>query len=112
MDGRRGLFAAITAATAALTLPGCATLTASFPVESLGSLNIGRTTATQVREILGPPRASISVDGRETWHYGPYRYSPFAQRETRDLVVRFDARNIVIAYTLNLPYPKSMATTP
>lgn len=112
MDRRKGFLAAVTVTAAALTLSGCTTLTEPFPVESMASLNIGRTTSDRVRQALGPPRASISVGGRETWRYGPYRYSPFAQRETRDLVIRFDERKVVVGYTFNLPYPKSTDTAP
>lgn len=91
-----------------LALSGCST----FPVASFQSLNIGRTTSDQVRQILGEPTATTAVDGRQTWHYGPYRYSPFNQREHRDLVIRFDARGVIVAYTFNLPYPKSATANP
>lgn len=112
MGRRARRIAGIVSTLGTLALAGCTTLTAPFPVEPISSLNIGRTTSEQVRRALGEPRASIAVDGRETWHYGPYRYSPFNQRESRDLVIRFDTRNVVVAYTLNLPYPKDARAAP
>jgi len=40
-------------------------------------------------------------NGMKTWTYGNYQYSLFSDHSAEDLVVKFDKRNIVTAFTFN-----------
>jgi len=82
-------------------LNGCATIGHSFPVESVSRLEIGKTTMDDVRRMFGTPWRTGLEDGQTTWTYGHYKYSLFGGDRSKDLVVRFDAQNIVTSYTFN-----------
>ena len=87
--------------TALLFCASCATVGRDFPVARVSDIRIGETTQNQIREMFGSPWRVGIEDGQRTWTYGKYRYRAFRQASTRDLVVRFDERNIVASYTFN-----------
>jgi hypothetical protein len=101
--GRRT--AGLLAALAALSLVGCFTVGRSFPTKPVGRLAIGSTTQDQVRDMFGEPWRTGVEDGQRTWTYGHYRYTMLGTARTRDLVVRFDDRNVVASYTFNSTEP-------
>lgn len=80
-------------------LLACATVGQPFPGEAAGRLVIGQTTDAQVAEIFGPPWRTGLEDGLKSWTYGYYRYRLFSAARTRDLVIRFDDRNVVTSYS-------------
>ncbi len=55
--------------------------------------------------MLDPPWRVGIEDGRPTWTYAIYHYSAFSEAKTKDLVVRFDANNVVRSYTFNTSDP-------
>ena len=94
----------------ALALSACLTVGREFPTDEVGQLQIGHTTRDEVHRTFGEPWRTGLEDGRRTWTYGHYRYKLFGTTETRDLVVRFDARGVVVSYTFNAapPLPGSL----
>ena len=84
-----------------LQINGCATIGQDFPNSRVSDIKIGQTTQQQVREMFGLPWRMGIEDGRNTWTYGRYRYSLFADDETKDLVIRFDNQGVVRSYTFN-----------
>ncbi|MBM4336458.1 MAG: outer membrane protein assembly factor BamE [Deltaproteobacteria bacterium] len=101
---RRGA-AATVASFALLLTSACLTVGRPFPTDAVGQLQIGQTTRDEVHRIFGEPWRAGVEDGRRTWTYGHYRYKLFGTTETRDLVVRFDARGVVVSYTFNAAPP-------
>ena len=89
---------------------GCATVGWEFPVANVDSIVIGKTTRDEVQRLFGNPWRVGVEDGNETWTYGHYKYKLFGTTETRDLVVRFDAKGNVVSYTFNAapPLPGSL----
>ncbi len=84
-----------------LALSACLTVGREFPTEDIGKLQIGQTTRDEVHRMFGEPWRTGLEDGRRTWTYGHYRYKLIGTTETRDLVIRFDAKGLVVSYTFN-----------
>jgi hypothetical protein len=82
-------------------LIGCATVGYDFPDAQVSDITIGKTTQDQIRAIFGSPWRIGIEDGQRTWTYGKYRYKLIGQSSTKDLVVRFNDKNIVVSYTFN-----------
>jgi hypothetical protein len=97
-------------AACALALTACLNVGRAFPTEGIGRLQIGQTTRDEVHSMFGEPWRTGLEDGRRTWTYGHYRYKLFGTTETRDLVVRFDAKGVVVSFTFNAapPMPGSL----
>lgn len=97
-------------AACAIALAACFTVGREFPTADLGRLQIGQTTRDEVHTMFGEPWRTGLEDGRRTWTYGHYRYKLLGTTETRDLVVRFDAKGVVVSYTFNAapPMPGSL----
>jgi len=91
-------------------LAACLNVGREFPAQAVGQLQIGQTTRDEVHKLFGEPWRTGLEDGRRTWTYGHYRYKLFGTTETRDLVVRFDAKGVVVSYTFNAapPMPGSL----
>ena len=87
-------------------LAGCVTVGRDFPAQRVAKLEIGATTRVQVRELFGTPWRTGVEDGQPTWTYGHYRYALLGDARTKDLVVRFDAHDVVSSYTFNSTDPK------
>ncbi len=87
----------------ALTLlsTGCASIGKDFPVAEVASIEIGKTTQKQVSEMFGSPWRTGLESGQKTWTYGSYSYGIFQEKNAKDLVIRFDEKNIVASYTFS-----------
>jgi outer membrane protein assembly factor BamE (lipoprotein component of BamABCDE complex) len=105
--GRRtlGRLFALLALAATLPLAGCLTVGRDFEAGNVSRLRIGATTREQVRDLFGEPWRTGVEDGQRTWTYGRYRYALLGTTQTRDLVVRFDERDVVASYTFNSTDP-------
>ena len=79
----------------------CVTAGRSFRLDAPELIQMGVTTKADVQAQLGAPWRRGLEDGLETWTYGHYRYAAFRQARTRDLVLRFDERGVVVSYTYN-----------
>ena len=82
-------------------LQGCATVGKEFPVTGVTDIKIGETTQEQILTMFGSPWRTGIEDGQLTWTYGRYRYNLFKEARTKDLVVRFNDKNVVVSYTYN-----------
>ncbi len=80
---------------------GCATIGNEFPVAAVDQIVIGQTTRDDIQRLFGTPWRVGVEDGKPTWTYGHYRYKLFGRAKSRDLLVRFDARNVVASYTFS-----------
>lgn len=82
---------------------GCATMSAGydFPDDQVQSIEIGKTTKEEIRTIFGEPWRLGLENGQETWTYGKYTYSGTKETGAKDLVVRFNSKNIVVSYTFS-----------
>jgi hypothetical protein len=80
---------------------GCATIGQEFNVAAVDEIVIGQTTRADVERMFGPPWRVGVEDGNPTWTYGHYKYKLFGRAKTRDLVIRFDDRNVVRSFTFN-----------
>jgi len=99
------------AAVAVLVMAGCLTVGKTFRVDGVKSIEIGKTTRDEIKKSLGEPWRTGVENGQRTWTYGHYRYSAFGTTMTRDLVVRFDDKDIVVAYNFNSTYAEDRALT-
>ena len=84
-----------------ITLLGCATVGQDFPSSFVTQIEIGKTTQNNIRTMFGAPWRVGLDNGRKTWTYGRYQYSLFSKEKTKDLVVRFDDKGVVVSYTYN-----------
>jgi hypothetical protein len=84
-----------------LFLSACATVGRDFPASRVPEIQIGKTTQAEIKAMFGTPWRVGMEDGMRTWTYGKYFYSAFSPASTKDLVIRFDANNIVKSYTFN-----------
>lgn len=82
-------------------LPGCATVGRDFPVTAVSSIEIGKTTQREILSIFGAPWRTGIEDGQTVWTYGSYHYALFSEKKARDLVIRFDNRDVVASYTFS-----------
>jgi hypothetical protein len=90
----------------ALGLLGCLTVGEAFPVAPVSRIEIGGTTKQEIQQTFGTPWRTGLEDGQETWTYGHYRYALLGTTRTRDLVVRFDERDVVVSYSFNSSFPE------
>jgi len=86
-------------------LTSCVTAGRSFRPDAPELVQMGVTTKADIQARLGSPWRTGVEDGLETWTYGHYRYSVFGRARTRDLVLRFDDRGVVVSYTYNTTDP-------
>ena len=80
---------------------GCATVGQDFPVTSVSEIEIGKTTQNEIRTMFGSPWRIGIEDGQRTWTYGNYSYGLFGAKNAKDLVIRFDDRDVVASYTFS-----------
>lgn len=86
-------------------LAACMTVGQDFPAKRVTKLEIGATTRAQVEQLFGSPWRTGVEDGQLTWTYGHYHYALLGTTRTRDLVVRFDAHDVVASYTFSSTDP-------
>lgn len=84
-----------------LLMPGCAKVGKDFPVADVPTIEIGKTTQKEIRSMFGSPWRTGLEDGQRTWTYGDYSYGLFIAKKAKDLVIRFDDKNVVVSYTLS-----------
>jgi outer membrane protein assembly factor BamE (lipoprotein component of BamABCDE complex) len=84
-----------------LFLSGCATVGKDFPVTEVTEIEIGKTTQKEIRAMFGSPWRTGIEDGKRTWTYGTYSYGLFSAKKAKDLVIRFDGKNVVVSYTFS-----------
>jgi hypothetical protein len=82
-------------------LSACANIGHDFAASKVYDIRIGKTTQAEILALFGQPWRVGIEDGKLRWTYGSYYYSAFSEAKTKDLVVRFDANNIVTSYTFN-----------
>jgi outer membrane protein assembly factor BamE (lipoprotein component of BamABCDE complex) len=80
---------------------GCATVGQDFPVTSVSQIEIGKTTQDEIRTMFGSPWRAGIENGQRTWTYGNYSYGLFDAKSAKDLVIRFDDRDVVSSYTFS-----------
>ncbi len=78
---------------------GCVSVGADFPAAPIGDLVVGETTQSQAQREFGAPWRTGVEDGRRTWTYGHYRYSLFGGAYARDLVLKWNERDVLASYT-------------
>jgi outer membrane protein assembly factor BamE (lipoprotein component of BamABCDE complex) len=89
------------AAIVILLTSGCASIGNDFPVTDVATIEIGKTTQKQVKEMFGSPWRTGLESGQKTWTYGSYSYGLFQEKNAKDLVIRFDQTNVVASYTFS-----------
>ena len=88
----------------ALSLPavGCMpTWGEAFPAYKVREIEVDKTTMVEVRQLFGDPWRTGLEKGQRTWTYGEYGVSI-----SRDLVIRFDALNVVKSYSFSSSVPE------
>ena len=87
----------------AMALIGCSpmNLGRDFPVEKVGSIEIGVTTRAEIRERFGSPWRTGIEDGMSTWTFGYYSYDFSGKGLGRDLMIKFNKAGIVRSYAFN-----------
>lgn len=83
------------------SMASCATVGREFPESQVSEIQIGETTQTQIRDMFGTPWRVGVEDGQPTWTYGRYHYKLFGQANTKDLVIRFNEKGVVVSYSFN-----------
>ena len=89
---------------AALSLPfaGCMpSVGRPFPVNQVRQIEIGTTTKAEIRNLFGEPWRTGIEDGFRTYTYGEY-----SVKMSRDLVIRFDAQDVVKSYSFSSSFPQ------
>jgi len=86
-------------------LAGCFTAGREFTYTAVPQIKPGETTQEQVHQIFGNPVRVGTEDGLPVWTYMRYRVSLFSGVEGRDLVIKFDANNVVKTYSYSTMTP-------
>lgn len=84
-----------------LFMPGCAKVGKDFPVTDVATIQINKTTQKEIRSKFGSPWRTGLEDGQLTWTYGNYSYGLFIDKKAKDLVIKFDDKNVVVSYTFS-----------
>ena len=84
-----------------LSFSGCATIGKDFPAIKVSEIKIGMTTQEEIRTMFGSPWRIGIEDGQRTWTYGNYSYGLFVEKKAKDLVIRFNNKNVVASYTFS-----------
>lgn len=86
---------------AGVIVASCASVGREFPDAQVSELVIGKTTQEQVQKMFGSPWRVGLEDGLRTWTYGKYRYRLFGETSSKDLVIRFNEKDVVVSYSFN-----------
>ena len=84
-----------------LFFSGCATIGKDFSASKVSEIEIGITTQNEIRAMFGSPWRIGIEDGQRTWTYGNYSYGLFVEKKAKDLVIRFNDKNVVASYTFS-----------
>ena len=88
----------------ALSLPmtGCMPKVGeAFPFYKVRQIEVEKTTMAEIRELFGEPWRTGLENGDRTWTYGEYGVNL-----SRDLVIRYDDRNVVKSYSFSSSEPE------
>jgi len=89
-------------ATLSLPFTGCMpSVGRPFPVQQVRQIEIGTTTKTEVRQMFGDPWRTGIEDGFRTYTYGEY-----SVKMSRDLLIRFDDKDVVKSYSFSSSFPQ------
>ncbi len=72
-----------------------------FAVSRVQEIQIGATTKGQIKQMFGEPWRTGIEDGFRTWTYGQY-----SLQNSRDLVIRFDNKDLVKSFSFSSSYPE------
>jgi hypothetical protein len=73
----------------------------AFPVDKIRQIEIDKTTKAEVRQMFGDPWRTGLENGKRTWTYGEY-----GVKISRDLVLRFDDKDVVKSYSFSSSLPE------
>ena len=89
-------------ATLSLPFTGCMpSVGRPFPVQQVRQIEIGTTTKAEIQKIFGDPWRTGIEDGFRTYTYGEY-----SVKMSRDLVIRFDDKDVVKSYSFSSSFPQ------
>jgi len=98
----RNIIALMLLATLSLPLTGCMpSVGRPFPVQQVRQIEIGTTTKAEIQQIFGDPWRTGIEDGFRTYTYGEY-----SVKMSRDLVIRFDDKDVVKSYSFSSSFPQ------
>jgi len=80
---------------------GCARVGHDFDAQNVNMIMIGKTSQSEIVKMFGKPWRKGIENGVTMWTYGRYTYRAIGQTDTKDLVIKFDDKNIVKSYTFN-----------
>lgn len=89
-------------------LSACATVGREFSATKVYDIQIGKTTQAEIQALFGAPWRVGLENGDTTWTYARYHYNAFRETDSKDLVVRFDAKDVVRSYTFNSSDPRDI----
>jgi hypothetical protein len=72
----------------------------AFPFYKVRQIEVEKTTMAEIREMFGEPWRTGLENGERTWTYGEY-----GVKISRDLVIRYDDRNVVKSYSFSSSDP-------
>jgi len=86
-----------------LLCTGCTTVNVGydFPDQQVVNILPDHTTKKEIRAVFGEPWRVGLENGKETWTYGKYSYRGTQETDAKDLVVRFNNKDIVESYTFS-----------
>ena len=86
-----------------LLFTGCSTINVGydFPETQVVNIRPDHTTKEEIRSVFGEPWRVGLENGKETWTYGKYTYRGAQETDAKDLVVRFNNKDIVESYTFS-----------
>ena len=84
-----------------LNFSGCARVGYDFNEQNVRSIQIGKTTQSDIVSMFGNPWRKGIQDGVMMWTYGRYTYKVIGNTDAKDLVIEFDKDGKVSSYTYN-----------
>ncbi|BBH53402.1 hypothetical protein [Fluviispira sanaruensis] len=90
---------------ASLLSVSCLTVGTQFPAK-VAWIKSDKTTKVEIEKAFGPPFRMGYDSGYRTYSYGYYKYSAFADSQTKDLTIRFNANGTVSSYTFSSSFPE------
>lgn len=84
----------------AIFLTSCLTVGTQFP-SMVTWIKANETTRSEVEKAFGPPFRMGYDSGMKTYSYGYYKYSAFAESQTKDLTIRFNPNDTVASYSFS-----------
>lgn len=95
----------------AFVTTSCFTVGSQFPSAVIW-IKPNVTTRIEIEKAFGPPFRTGYDSGLHTYSYGYYKYSAFADSQTKDLTIRFNQDGTVNNYTFNSSFPEDKSLRP